>query len=127
MQFSLTFCTLFSMLSKHLEFLSFQTAHQIAPGIILHLPLSLACTPSFPQLIKASATFLGMVQEMPLRLRNILHKCWVYLQCKNRWLTVSDVSPHRKHLEHKVIPLFITLSYVRAASLAINLTKQETL
>ena len=43
MKFNLIFCTSFSKLSKHLEFLSFQIVHQIQAGTILHLLLSLAC------------------------------------------------------------------------------------
>uniref|UniRef100_A0A0V0GIA4 Putative ovule protein n=1 Tax=Solanum chacoense TaxID=4108 RepID=A0A0V0GIA4_SOLCH len=98
------------MPSKHLEFLSFQIAHHIEAGIILHLVLSFARAPASSQLYNASVTLLGIVQDMPLRLKKIFQSCRVYLQCRNRWFTVSKVSPHRKHLEHKVIPLFITLS-----------------
>lgn len=75
MQFSLTFCTLFYMLSKHLEFLSFQTAHQIIPGIFLHLPLTFACTPASSQHSKASATFLGIVHD-----NGIAYLCYSVMQ-----------------------------------------------
>lgn len=57
-QFSLSLCTLFSMLSKHLEFPSFQADHHKVARIILHLSLFLACTRAFSQLFKASETFL---------------------------------------------------------------------
>ncbi|PHT97562.1 putative LRR receptor-like serine/threonine-protein kinase [Capsicum chinense] len=55
----------------------------------------------FSQHIKVSDTFLGIVLEMPFSLKTILQSCWVYLQCRNTWLTVSKVSPHRKYQEHK--------------------------
>ena len=66
MQLSFTLCTLFSMLSKHLEFLSFHIAHHIEAEISLHLPLSFSSTHASSQLFKASKTFPGIVQEMPL-------------------------------------------------------------
>lgn len=40
-QLSLTFCILFSILSKHLEYLSFHIAHQMLAVTILHLSLLL--------------------------------------------------------------------------------------
>ncbi|KAF3644592.1 hypothetical protein T459_28851 [Capsicum annuum] len=55
----------------------------------------------FSQHIKVSNTFLGSVLEMPFSLKAILQSCWVYLHCRNTWLTVSKVSPQRKYLEHK--------------------------
>ena len=60
MQFNSTFWTSFSMFSKHLEFLSFQIVHHILAETILNLFLSFAF----------SKTFLGIVQEMPLRFEN---------------------------------------------------------
>ncbi|PHU01708.1 Pre-mRNA-processing protein 40A [Capsicum chinense] len=64
----------------------------------------------FSQYIKVSDTFLGIVLEMPFSLKTILQSGWVYLHCRNTWLTFSKVSPQRKYLEHKVLPFFITLS-----------------
>ena len=75
-----------------------------------HMFLTFAFTPAASQLLKASDTLLGMIQEIPLRFKKILHSCWVYLQCRNRWFTVSNASPQRKQLEHKVIPHFLKLS-----------------
>ena len=104
--------------------LSFLVVHHILAGIILLL--SFAFTPAASRLFKASETFLGMVQEMPLRFKKI-YSCSVHWQCRNRWFTISNASPQRKQLEHKVIPLFFKLSWVRAASLANNHIKHEIL
>ena len=93
------------MHSKHLEFLSFQIVYHILAGIILHMFLTFAFSPAASQLFKASETFLGMVRDIPLRFKKILHSCWVYLQCRNIWFTFSNAFPQRKQLEHKVIPL----------------------
>jgi len=105
MQLSLICCILFSMLSKHLEFLSFHIVHQMLAGTILHLPLFLANNPACSQLVKASVIFPGMLHAIPLRFKNNLHSCPVILQCRNRWFTVSACSPHKKHLGLKTIPL----------------------
>ena len=123
----MTFCILFSTLSKALEFLSFHIAHHMQAGTILHLSLFLDCFPASSQLWIASVILAGMVHNIPLRLRNNLYSWLVILQCRKRWLTVSAVSPQKKHLEHNGIPLFYKLSWVSTTSLANNQTKLATL
>ena len=126
-QFSLTFCILFSTLSKALEFLSFHIAHHMLAGTILHLSLFLDCFPASSQLWIASVILAGMVHDILLRLRNNLHSWLVILYCKKRWLTVSAVSPQNKHLKHNGIPHFCKLSWVSKTSLANNQAKHATL
>lgn len=56
MNFSLIFCTPFSTLSKHLEFLFFQVVHLLQAGTILHLLISFACKLVSSQLVRACLT-----------------------------------------------------------------------
>lgn len=102
-QFNLTFCILFSMLSKTLEFLSFHIAHHMLQGQF-SISLFFDCLPGSSQLWIASVIFAGMVHDKPLRFRNNLHSWPVILQCRKRWLVVSASSLQKKHLEHTGIP-----------------------
>ena len=125
-QFNLTFCILFSTLSKALEFLSFHIAHHILTRKILHLYLYLGCFPTSSQLWIASVILVGLVHEIPLRFKNNLHSWSVNLHFRERWLTVSAFSPQKKHQEHNVISLLFKLSWVSTASMANNQTKHAT-
>lgn len=49
--------------------------------------------------------------------RNICHRWAVTLQCRKRWLLVSPVSLHKKHLVTTVLPFFWSTSCVRQAFL----------
>lgn len=109
-QFIFIFCNELLLFSKHVEFLSFQTVHHMLAGTVLHLALSLTSHPASSQLSKVADRFPGIVHVMPLRARNILHIWPVILQCWNRCLIVTVVPPHKVHLLHIVIPLFIRLS-----------------
>lgn len=89
--------TLFSVLSKHLEFLSIRLSIKYWQENSPSTCVLCLYTYFFPTLI-ASEIFLGTIQEMPFEIKKDSPYILLNLQCRNRWLTVSDVSLYRKHL-----------------------------
>lgn len=126
MQFIFICWTVLLLFSKHLEFLSFQTVHQMDAGIILHLSPSPVSLPASSQLAKGDAMLSGIIQAIPPRAQKILHTCPVTLQWRKRCFNVSAVSPHEQHLGHMVIPLFIIFSLVRQLLWLESQTKLDT-
>jgi len=112
--------------SKHLPFLSFQIVHHMHEGIILHHFFWLLLPPRLIQQLIRSAVCSGIFHVVFVRLKNIFHTWLVNLQCRNRWLFVSLVSLHKKHLVTTTLPFFCSTSWVRHAFLTTSQVKHLT-
>lgn len=88
--------------------------------------LSLAASLLIQQL-RRSEVCSGMDQLWPEMFRKSSRSWEVYLQCKNRWLFVSPVKLHKKHLGISGIPFYCNTSWVRHALLVISQVKHFTL
>ena len=109
MQFSLTFCMEFDLFLWHLPFLSFHTDHHMQAGIILHHFFLVLLPPLLIQQLNRFAVCSGIVQLLSVSLKNRDHSWPVTLQCRKRWLLVSFVSLHRKHLGTSCTPFLCSI------------------
>ena len=113
--------------SKQTLFLTPHTVHQIQAWTIFHLFNWLEGLVSLFQHFNISDTLPGIVQLMPIKLMKIFHNWSVQLQWRKRWEIVSNSLPQRKHLEQRMKPLLVSVSWVSTTSLASNQEKHATL